>query len=109
MIKITNKGQRLCQVKVFSVINAYPQEAGNSFPAILNALGSKSAGNIIPDNMVDGRKIRMDNIDVLAISFTAKPMMLATPNDTAIKIIRPQKCAPGFSGIFTLKAIGAIT
>ena len=108
MKKIMNKGQRLCQAKIFSVINAYPQAAGNSFPATTNALGSKSIGNIIPDNIVDGRKIRIENIDVLAVSFTAKPITLAIPNDTTIRIIRPTKCTPGFCGVFTSKVIGAI-
>ena len=107
--KITISGQRVCTVKVLSIISRYPHAAGNSFPAISNGLGSRSTGNIIPDSIMDGRKSRMENMDVFAVSFTAKPIMLAIPRDAAIRIINPPQYVSGCSGIFASKAIGAIT
>ena len=107
--KITISGQRVCPVNVLSSINRYPHAAGNSFPAISNGLGSMSTGNIIPDSIMDGRKSRIENMDVFAVSFTAKPIMLAILRDTAIRIINPPQYVSGCSGIFTSKAIGAIT
>lgn len=107
--KITSKGQRLCQVKILSVINAYPQVAGNSFPAITKALGSISLGNIIPESIVDGRNNRIENIDVFAIFFEANPITLAILSDTAIRVITPTKYVPGCAGILASKASGAMT
>lgn len=108
-MKITNKGQRLRQVKLLSVMNAYPHAAGNNFPAITNALGSISLGNIIPESIVEGRKIRMENMVVFAVSFTANPITLAILSDAAIRAISPTKYVPGCAGIFASKAIGAMT
>ena len=106
--KITSKGQRLCQVKVLSVINAYPHVAGNNLPAITNALGSISLGNMIPESMVEGRNSRIENIDVFAVSFTANPITLAILSDTAVRVISPTKYVPGCAGIFASKATGAM-
>ena len=49
----------------------------------------------------------IETIEVFAWSFTAKPIMLAIPIDTAIKIARLAKYSTGFSGITALKASGA--
>ena len=107
-MRIMSKGQRLCQVKVLSVINTYPQVAGNSFPAITNALGSISLGNMIPESIVEGRNSRIENIDVFAVSFTANPITLAILSDTAVRVISPIKYVPGCAGIFASKATGAM-
>ena len=108
-MKITNKGQRLFQVKVLSVINAYPHVAGNNLPAITNALGSISLGNMIPESIVEGRNNRIENIDVFAVSFTANPITLAILRDTTIRVINPTKYVPRCDGIFASKATGAMT
>ena len=50
---------------------------GESFPAMVNACGSISLGNISPDSIVDGIKSKIENMDVFAVSFTANPMILA--------------------------------
>ena len=98
--KITISGQRVCPVNVLSSINRYPHAAGNSFPAISNGLGSRSTGNIIPDSIMDGRKSRIENMDVFAVSFTAKPIMLAILSDTGDqdKSIPPPICFPDALG-----------
>ena len=59
--------------------------------------------------MIDGKKTIIENIEVFAWSFTARPIMLAIPSDTAIKIARLIKYILGFSGISALKTIGAAT
>ena len=107
--KITTKGQRLCQAKSPSVISAYPHVAGNTFPAITNALGSISLGNMIPESIVDGRNSRMENIDVFAVSFTANPITLAILSDTAIRATSPIIYVPGCTGTFASKTTGAMT
>ena len=107
--KITSKGQRLRHAKFLSVMNAYPHVAGNNFPAITNALGSISLGNMIPESIVEGRNSRIENIDVFAVSFTANPITLAILSDTVIRVISPTRYAPGCAGIFASKAIGAMT
>ena len=62
--KISSSGHRYSKRNVSSAISRYPQEAGNSFPAISSAPGSIPAGNIIPDSKMEGRKIRMEIIEV---------------------------------------------
>lgn len=107
--KITSKGQRLFQINVLSVKNAYPHVAGNNLPAITNALGSISLGNMIPESIVEGRNNMIDIIDVFAVLFAAKPITLAMLSDTAIRVINPAKYVPGCAGIFASKATGAMT
>ena len=97
--KIKRNGKRLSNLKALSVISLYPHEAGNSFPIVPNAFGSSSIGNIIPESMVEGIKIMIENIEVFAWSFTAKPIILAILRDTPIKTARLIKYLPGFSGI----------
>ena len=98
-IKIKSSGKRLSNLKAFSASSLYPHVAGNSFPIVSNVFGSSSIGNIIPESMVDGKKTIIENIEVFAWSFTAKPIMLAILRDTTIKTARLIKYLPGFSGI----------
>ena len=105
--KIKSSGKRLSNLKTFSVISLYPHVAGNSFPIVSNAFGSSSIGNIIPESMIDGKKTIIENIEVFAWSFTARPIILAILSDTAIKIARLMKYILGFSGISALKTSGA--
>jgi hypothetical protein len=97
--KIKRNGKRLSHLKTLSVISLYPHVAGNSFPIVSNVFGSSSIGNIIPESMVEGIKIMIENIEVFAWSFTAKPIILAILRDTPIKTARLIKYLPGFSGI----------
>ena len=106
-IKITANSIKFSSRNVLSAISLYPHEAGKIFPAISNAFGSISIGNIIPESMMDGKKTRIETIEVFAWSFTARPMMLAILSDTAIKIARLMKYIPGFSGISASKTSGA--
>ena len=78
-------------------------------PAITNALGSISLGNMIPESIVEGRNNMIDIIDVFAVLFAAKPITLAMLSDTAIRVINPAKYVPGCPGIFESKATGAMT
>lgn len=64
--KNISSGKRLSNLKTFSVISLYPHEAGKSFPIVSNVFGSNSTGNIIPESMVDGKKIIIENIEVFA-------------------------------------------
>lgn len=105
--KITSIGNRFSSPKVPPVISLYPHEAGNAFPIVSSIWGSISAGNIIPESMIEGRKTIMENMEVFVWSFTARPIMLAMPSDTAIKMEREAKYTPGFSGILASKARGA--
>ena len=57
--------------------------------------------------MIEGRKTIMENMEVFAWSFNARPIMLAMPSDTAIKMERETKYTPGFPGILASKASGA--
>lgn len=57
--------------------------------------------------MIDGKKTIIENIEVFAWSFTARPIILAILSDTAIKIARLMKYILGFSGISALKTSGA--
>ena len=75
--KSKSSGKRLSTLKTFSAISLYPHVAGNSFPIVSNVFGSSSTGNIIPESMIDGKKTIIENIEVFAWSFTAKPIMLA--------------------------------
>ena len=90
-------------------MNAYPHVAGNNFPAITNALGSISLGNMIPESIVEGRNSRIEKMDVFDVSFTTNPITLAILRDTAIRAISPTKYVPGWAGIFASKATGAMT
>ena len=65
-MKIAARGHRFSIVKLSSVISLYPQDAGNILPAIRNSSGRRFSGNMIPDNRMEGRKIRMENMEVLA-------------------------------------------
>ena len=49
--------------------------------------------------MVEGRKIIIENMEVFAWSFTARPMMLAILRDAAIKTARLTNYLPGFYGL----------
>lgn len=95
-MKIANKGQ--IQIKALSVINAYPHVAGNNFPAITNALGGLSPGDMLPESIVEERDYRIEDIDVFAISFTANPITLAILSDTAVLLwkLRVLKSGPGW-------------
>ena len=106
-IRITTSGNKFTSWNVLSAITLYAHEAGKIFPTISNAFGSNSIGNIIPESMIEGRKMMIETIEVFAWSFTAKPIMLAMLRDTAIKIARLAKYSIGFSGISALKASGA--
>ena len=97
--KNKSNGNKFPNRKALSDKSLYPHAAGNNFPVVSNTFGSSSIGNIIPESMVDGRKTIIENIGVFAWSFIAKPIMLATPSDTAIKMARPAKYIPEFSGI----------
>lgn len=106
--KTPHSGQSVCREKPPSVISSYPHAAGKSFPAITNAFGSISLGNMMPDSIMEGRKIRIENRDVFAESLTANPIMLAILSDTAIRTVTPLKYAPVCSGIAASKIIGAV-
>lgn len=83
--RITAKGHRFPKVKLVSDISRYPQVAGTIFPRFLKSPGSRSTGNIIPDSMIDGRKISWDTMVSFAWFFIASPRTLPIPKDTAIK------------------------
>lgn len=85
----------------------YPHDAGKNFPAVSREPGRRFTGNIIPESMIEGRKIRMENIEVFAGSFTARPMMLAMARDAAVKTASPARYSPEFSGIPASNASGA--
>ena len=57
-IRITTSGNKFSSWNVLSAITLYPHEAGKIFPTISNAFGSNSIGNIIPESMIEGRKMR---------------------------------------------------
>lgn len=97
--KIRSSGKRLWNFKAFSAISLYPHVAGNNFPIVSNTSGSSSIGNIIPESMIDGKKTIIENIEVFAGSFTARPIMLAILSDTAIKTARLMKYTLGLFGI----------
>ena len=105
--RIAINGNRFSNRNVLSVISLYPHEAGKIFPTVSNAFGSSSVGNIIPESMIEGKKTIIETIEVIAWSFTAKPIMLARLSDTPMKIARVIKYRPGLSGILALKASGA--
>ena len=62
--KIRRNGKKFSNLKTLSVISLYPHEAGNSFPIVPNSFGSSSIENIIPESMVEGIKIIIENIEV---------------------------------------------
>ena len=97
--KIRSSGKRHWNFKAFSAISLYPHVAGNNFPIVSNTSGSSSIGNIIPESMIDGKKTIIENIEVFAGSFTARPIMLAILSDTAIKTARLMKYTLGLFGI----------
>ena len=89
--KMPSRGQSVRQENPGAVIHSYPHAAGKNFPAMTKAFGSISFGNMIPDSIVDGRKRRMEIMEVFAVSFTARPTTLAALRDTAIMTTSPLK------------------
>ena len=65
-IRITASGSIFSSRNVLSAIALNPHAAGKILPAISNAFGSSSIGNIIPESMIEGRKMMIENIEVFA-------------------------------------------
>ena len=78
------RGHREPGPKPPSSMARYPQAAGNSLPAAPNARGSSSAGNMMPDSMMEGRKTSWENMVSFAWLLTASPRTLATPSEAAM-------------------------
>ena len=64
--RIAINGNRFSNRNALSVISLYPHEAGKIFPIVSNAFGSSSIGNIIPESMIEGRKMIIETMDVFA-------------------------------------------
>ena len=62
----------------------YPHVAGNSFPIVSSKSGRKDAGNMIPDNIIEGRKTIWLNMVSFAWFFIARPNTQETDKDTII-------------------------
>ena len=55
--RIINNGMTADELLLFCDNSIYPHVAGNSFPIFSRILGRNSAGNIIPDSMIEGKNI----------------------------------------------------
>ena len=64
--RIAINGNRFSNRNALSVISLYPHEAGKIFPTVSNVFGSSSIGNIIPESMIEGRKMIIETMDVFA-------------------------------------------
>lgn len=106
--KIRINGKNIIISKVLLVIIFIAWVVGNIFPIVSNAFGSKLIGNIIPDNINDGKKINWENIVIFEEFFTTSPSNVPIDKETIIKIINAKKYSGIFEGIGASKAIGAI-
>ena len=59
---ITTKGHRLPGCHGSDVISRYPHTAGKIFPRYSRNRGSRFAGNMMPDSIMDGKKISCANM-----------------------------------------------
>ena len=83
--------------------------AGKILPITCNTLGSIATGNIIPDNMIDGKKtscVRHSHFRLALLKNTPKTIPILKL--TMINKITPNKYIKIFSGICALKIIGAL-
>ena len=103
-----NSGKNIFISKVLLIIIFIAWVAGNIFPIVSNAFGSKLVGNIIPDNINDGKKINWENIVIFEEFLTTSPSNVPIDKETIIKIINAKKYSGIFEGIGASKAIGAI-
>lgn len=75
---ITRSGKTLPKFKVFSHMALNPHVAGKSFPICCIALGSNVTGNIIPDNIIDGRKTSCVAIPIFEALLKNNPNTIPT-------------------------------
>ena len=62
----------------------YPHVVGNILPIVSSKSGRKDAGNIIPDNIIEGRKTIWLNMVSFAWFFIARPNTQEMDKDTII-------------------------
>jgi hypothetical protein len=79
---IISNGINNSTVNVLLVITFNPQVAGNILPAFINMFGNILTGNIIPDNISDGRNNSCDIIVSFDVVFIYTPSTVPSDNDT---------------------------
>ena len=90
-----------------SNISRYPQKAGKIRPVVLRKPGSRLAGNIIPESIIEGKKTSCAIIVSFAWFFTTIPNMLPMPSDTIIYIASARKKNGSCTGRTASNSIGA--
>lgn len=106
-VRIAVRGSRLSALKPLLSSNLYPQAAGNNFPAAASEPGSRSAENIIPESIMDGRKISWEIMVSFAWFLRESPRTQPTERDTVIKIASALKYKGKFDGTEASKITGA--
>ncbi|MNW62201.1 hypothetical protein D3C74_403190 [compost metagenome] len=85
-----------------------PHVAGNNLPIYSSAAGSISTGNIMPESIIEGRKMSCETIVSLELLLTVTPNIVPIIIQAAINRARIKRNKPTCSGITASKAIGAI-
>lgn len=106
-VRMAVRGSRLSELKPLLSSNLYPQAAGNNFPAAASEPGSRSAENIIPESIMDGRKISWEIMVSFAWFLRESPRTQPTERETMIKIVSAPEYRVGFGGTDAPKITGA--
>jgi len=104
---IISNGKNNSTVNVLLVITFNPQVAGNILPTLTSMSGSIFTGNIIPDNISDGRNNSCDIIVSFDVVFIYIPSTVPSDNDTRRNDFSDMKYTNKFSGTFASNIIGA--
>lgn len=109
-IKIINiSGITLISSKLsVKYIASNAQVAGNKTPIFFKKDGSISVGNIIPESIIEGRKINWEIIVNFDVLFIKIPSRVPRLNEDTKNSERIKKYTKRLLGVFELKAIGEI-
>ena len=105
---IISNGINNSALNVLFVITFNPQVAGNKLPALTNMFGNIFTGNIIPDNISDGKNNSWDIIVSFDVVFIYTPSTVPSDNDTVKNDASDMKYTTKFVGTFASNIIGAV-
>ena len=80
-----------------------PHVAGKIPPIDCKTFGSISTGNIIPDSIIDGKKISCDTIVNFVVLFTVKPSIVPIEREAIMKSSSVTKYMKRLEGILASK------
>lgn len=85
-----------------------PQVAGRIFPTVCKLSGSSATGNMMPDSIMEGRKMSCVAIPTLEELFIKSPKTMPTQRLAIVTKSKSKKYCTKFAGITASKNTGAV-